>query len=54
MNKIYNYTDEELKTLMEKYKEKKIRYDLIYNETTEINDKIILNLHIELIRRFRE
>ena len=54
MDKIYNYTDEELKTLIEKYKQNKIRYDLIYNETTEINDKIILNLHLEQIRRWRE
>jgi hypothetical protein len=39
---------------MEKYKEKKMRYDLIYNEATERNQKIILNIHLEQVRRFRE
>ena len=51
---INNYTDEDLKKLMEKYKEKKQRYDLIYNEQTIRNERIILNIHLEQIRRFRE
>ena len=54
MDKIYNYTDEELKILMEKYKEKQERYNLIYNEATIRNERIILNLHLEQIRRWRE
>ena len=57
MNTIYNIldlTDDDLHQLMEKYKEKKMRYDLIYNEATQRNEKIILNIHLEQIRRFRE
>ncbi len=50
---INNFTDEDLKQLMEKYKEKKMRYDLIYNEQTIRNERIILNIHLEQIRRFR-
>ncbi len=49
-----NYTDEDLKILMEKYKEKKQRYDLIYNEVTIRNERILLNIHLEQMRRFRE
>ena len=49
-----NYTDEDLKILMEKYKEKQQRYDLIYNEVTIRNERIILNIHLEQIRRFRK
>jgi len=51
---INNYTDEDLKQLMEKYKEKQQRYDLIYNEQTIRNERIILNIHLEQIKRFRE
>jgi hypothetical protein len=51
---INNYTDEDLKKLMEKYKEKQQRYDLIYNEQTIRNERIILNIHLEQIRRFRQ
>ena len=51
---INNYTDEDLKQLMEKYKEKQERYNLIYNEQTIRNERIILNIHLEQIRRFRE
>jgi hypothetical protein len=57
MKTIYNIldlTDDDLKQLMEKYKEKKMRYDLMYNETTIRNERIILNIHLEQIRRFRE
>ncbi len=49
-----NYTDEDLKQLMEKYKEKQQRYDLIYNEVTIRNERILLNIHLEQIRRWRE
>ena len=48
------YTDEDLKQLMEKYKEKQQRYNLIYNEQTIRNERIILNIHLEQIRRFRQ
>jgi hypothetical protein len=51
---INNYTDEDLKQLMEKYKEKQSRYELMYNEATIRNERIILNIHLEQIRRFRE
>ena len=51
---INNYTDEELKQLMEKYKEKQLRYNLIYNEQTIRNERIILNIHLEQMKRFRE
>ena len=57
MNAIYNLldlTDDDLKQLMEKYKEKKTRYDLMYNEATIRNEKIILNIHLEQVRRMRE
>ena len=51
---INNYSDEDLKQLMEKYKEKQERYQLMYNEATIRNERIILNIHLEQIRRFRE
>ena len=51
---INNFTDEDLKKLMEKYKEKQQRYDLIYNEQTIRNERIILNIHLEQIKRFRQ
>jgi len=51
---INNYSDEDLKQLMEKYKEKQQRYNLIYNEQTMRNERIILNIHLEQVRRFRE
>ena len=51
---INNYSDEDLKQLMEKYKEKQERYNLIYNEQTIRNERIILNIHLEQIKRFRE
>ena len=57
MNTIYNildFTDDDLKQLMEKYKEKKMRYDQMYNEATIRNERIILNIHLEQVRRFRE
>jgi hypothetical protein len=51
---INNYSDEDLKELMDKYKEKQQRYDLIYNEQTIRNESIILNIHLEQIRRWRK
>jgi transposase-like protein len=51
---IVNFTDEDLKQLMTKYKEKQSRYDLIYNEQTIRNERIILNIHLEQIRRWRQ
>ena len=51
---INNYSDEDLKQLMEKFKEKQQRYNLIYNEQTIRNERIILNIHLEQIRRFRQ
>jgi hypothetical protein len=51
---IVNFTDEDLKQLMKKYKEKQSRYELIYNEATIRNERIILNIHLEQIRRWRE
>ena len=54
MDKINNFSDEDLKQLMKKYKEKQERYDLIYNEQTIRNERIILNIHIEQLRRWRK
>ena len=48
------YTDEDLKQLMEKYKETQERYSLMYNEATIRNERIILNIHLEQMKRFRE
>lgn len=47
-----DYTDEELNLLMEKYKEKQLRYNKMMNEATERNDKIILHINNEMVRRF--
>ena len=55
MNTIYNildFTDDELKQLMEKYREKQSRYNLLFNEATERNEKIINGIHLEQVRRF--
>ena len=51
---INNFSDEDLKQLMKKYKEKQQRYELIYNEQTIRNERIILNIHLEQIRRWRQ
>ena len=51
---INNFTDEDLIQLMEKYREKQQRYNLIYNEQTIRNERIILNIHLEQMKRFRE
>ena len=49
-----NYSNEDLKKLMEKYKEKQERYNLMYNEATVRNERIILNIHLEQMRRWRK
>ena len=51
---INNFSDDDLKQLMIKYKEKQSRYELIYNEATQRNERIILNIHIEQQRRWRK
>ena len=51
---INNYSDEDLKQLMEQYKEKQQRYNLIFNEQTIRNERIISNIHSEQIKRWRE
>ena len=51
---INNFSDDDLKQLMKKYKEKQSRYELIYNEATIRNERIILNIHLEQIRRCRQ
>ncbi len=51
---INNFTDEDLNQLMEKYKEKQQRYNLIYNEATIRNERILLNIHLEQVRRWRQ
>ena len=51
---INNFTDKDLKQLMEKYKEKQERYSLMYNEATIRNERIILNIHLEQMKRIRE
>ena len=51
---INNYSDDDLKKLMEKYKEKLTRYNLMYNEATIRTERIILNIHLEQVRRWRE
>ena len=54
MDTIYNIidlTDDDLKQLMNKYKEKQTRYDLMMNEATERNTKIINRIYEEQVRR---
>ena len=51
---INNFSDDDLKQLMIKYKEKQSRYELMYNEATIRNERIILNIHLEQMKRFRE
>ena len=49
---ITNYTDEDLTKLLEKYREKQSRYELMYNEATERNEKILFHIEKEMIRRY--
>ena len=54
MDTIYNIidlTDDDLKQLMKKYQEKQYRYDLMMNEATERNTKIINRIYEEQVRR---
>ena len=54
MNTIYNIidlTDDDLKNLMEKYREKQSRYELIYNEATERNQSIVNRIYQEQVKR---
>ena len=54
MDTIYNIidlTDDDLKQLMTKYKEKQTRYDLMMNEATERNTKIINRIYDEQVKR---
>ena len=51
---VNNFSDADLKQLMKKYKEKQSRYELINNEATIRNERMILNIHLEQIRRWRE
>jgi hypothetical protein len=44
-------TDEELAFMMDKYKEKQLRYSVIKNEESERVEIIILMIHIEQVRR---
>jgi hypothetical protein len=44
-------TDEELAFMMDKYKEKQLRYSKIKNEESDRVELIILMIHIELVRR---
>ena len=48
---IKDATDEELTFLMDKYKEKQLRYSQIKNEEYERVEIIILMIHIEMVRR---
>ena len=54
MDIIYNYSDEHLKKLIEKQNEKQTRYNLMYNEATIRTERIMLNIHLEQVRRWRE
>ena len=51
INTIKDATDEELVFLMDKYKEKQLRYSQIKNEEYERVEIIILMIHIEMVRR---
>ena len=54
MDTIYNIldlTDDDLKQLMNKYREKQSRYELTYNEATERNQSIINRIYQEQVKR---
>ena len=48
---IKDASDEELSLMMDKYKEKQLRYSAIKNEEYERVEIIILMIHIEQVRR---
>ena len=54
INNLSEVSDEKLKQLMIKYKEKQVRYELMYNEVTLINERIILSIHLEQVIRFKQ
>ena len=54
INNLSEVSDEKLKQLMVKYKEKQERYELMYNEVTIINERIILSIHLEQVIRFKQ
>ena len=54
INNLSEVSDEKLKQLMIKYKEKQERYELMYNEVTIINERIILSIHLEQVIRFKQ
>ena len=54
INNLSKVSDEKLKQLMIKYKEKQERYELMYNEVTIINERIILSIHLEQVIRFKQ
>jgi NDP-sugar pyrophosphorylase family protein len=45
-------SDEDLKSLMEKYKEKLQRYTVFLNEEKERTERKILIVHLEQVKRF--
>ena len=54
MDTIYNIidlTDDDLKQLMKKYREKQDRYDLLMNEATDRNNLIINRIYQEQVKR---
>ena len=54
MDTIYNIvdlTDNDLKQLMKKYREKQDRYDLLMNEATERNNLVINRIYQEQVKR---
>jgi NADP-dependent 3-hydroxy acid dehydrogenase YdfG len=54
METIYNIidlTDNDLKQLMEKYREKQARYDLMINEATDRNNQVINRIYQEQVKR---
>ncbi len=48
---IFNYSDDELQKMREKYLEKQERYSKLFNEATERNEKILHHIETEMIRR---
>jgi hypothetical protein len=52
INSVSELTDDDLILLMEKYQEKQSRYQLLMNEATERNEKIIHRIQEEQIRRY--
>ena len=54
INNLSEVSDEKLKQLMIKSKEKQERYEMMYNEVTIINERIILSIHLEQVIRFKQ